>query len=179
MLHIILIAIAVIVVLFLIIVAMQPADFRITRSAAISATPEKVFPLVNVLKSWEIWSPWAKMDPNAKHVYEGPAAGIAAIMRWSGNRKVGVGVMTITESRPDELLRIKLDFLKPFKVTNIAEFTFQAQGGQTLVTWSMSGENNFMGKVFGLIINCDKMIGGDFEKGLAKMKWFVELASKK
>jgi hypothetical protein len=116
------------------------------------------------------------MDPVCKNTFEGAAAGTGAIFIWAGNKKVGEGRMTITESRPSELIRIKLEFLKPFKATNTAEFTFKSQGNQTLVTWSMSGKNNFMGKAFGLFVNCDKMVGGDFEKGLAAMKSVAETA---
>jgi hypothetical protein len=176
MLHIILIAIAAIVVIFIIIVAMRPNEFRVTRSAGIAAPPENFFPHVNDLHIWEAWSPWAKMDPVCKNTFEGAAAGTGAIFIWAGNKKVGEGRMTITESRPSELIRIKLEFLKPFKATNTAEFTFKSQGNQTLVTWSMSGKNNFMGKAFGLFVNCDKMAGGDFEKGLAAMKSVAETA---
>ena len=114
------------------------------------------------------------MDPNAKEVHEGPAAGAGAKMSWSGNNKVGEGSMTITESRPNDFVRFRLEFLKPFAATNTAEFTFKPQGNQTVVTWSMFGHNNFMGKAMGLIMNCDKMVGGQFEKGLAQLKSVAE-----
>lgn len=176
MLNIILIAIAAIVVLFIIVEAMRPNVFCVTRSAGIAAPPEKFSPHVNDLHKWEAWSPWTKMDPSCKNSYEGSPAGISAIFTWAGNKKVGEGRMTITESRPGELIRIKLEFFKPFKATNTAEFTFKPEGNQTVVTWGMLGKNNFMGKAFGLIMNCDKMVGGDFEKGLAAMKSVVETA---
>jgi hypothetical protein len=179
MLKIILVGIAIIVVLFVIIVAMQPADFRITRSAAIAAPPEAVFAQVNDLHNWEAWSPWAKLDPAAKSTYEGPAAGVGAAFAWSGNNKVGEGRMTITESRPDELVRFKLDFLKPFKGSNTAEFTFKPESNQTTVTWSMYGKYSFLPKAIGLFLNCDKMAGGQFETGLAQMKSVAEAASGK
>src|SRR5713226_7353069 len=179
MLKIILIALAVIVVLFVIIVAMQPADFRITRSAAIAAPPEAVFAQVNDLHNWEAWSPWAKLDPAAKSTYDGPAAGVGAAFAWSGNNKIGEGRMTITESRPNELVRFKLDFLKPLKGTNTAEFTFKPEGNQTAVTWSMYGKNKFLSKAVGLFMNCDKMVGGQFEQGLAQMNSVTEAATTK
>jgi uncharacterized protein YndB with AHSA1/START domain len=178
MLHIILIAIAAIVVLFIIIVAMQPSEFRVTRSAKMAAPPEKIFPHVNDMHKWEAWSPWAKLDPNAKNSFEGAPSGSGAAMKWEGNCKVGVGCMTITESKPGELIRFRLDFEKPMKATNTAEFTFKPEGNQTVVTWSMAGTNNFVGKFFGLIMGCDKMIGGQFEKGLAAIKSVVETAGK-
>src|SRR4030095_433305 len=116
--------------------------------------------------------------PNAKNTFEGPSAGEGAVFRWAGNKNVGEGSMTITESRPNDLIRIRLEFLKPFAATNATEFTFTPQGNQTLVTWTMSGKNNFIAKAIGLFIDCDKMIGGMFEKGLAQMKSLAEAAPK-
>ncbi len=179
MLKIILVSIAVIVVLFVIIVAMQPADFRVTRSATIAAPPDAVFVQVNDLHNWEAWSPWAKLDPAAKSTYEGPAAGVGAAFAWSGNNKIGEGRMTVIESRPNVLVRFKLDFLKPFKASNTAEFTFKPEGNQTAVTWSMYGKNNFLSKAVGLFMNCDKMVGGQFEQGLAQMNSVTEAATTK
>ena len=176
MLTYIIIGIAVFVVLFIIIVASRPSEFTAARSAKISAPPEKIFPHVNDLHKWEAWSPWAKLDPNAKHLYEGAPSGVGAVMSWEGNCQIGVGRMAITESHPSELVRFRLDFQKPMKATNLAEFTFKPDGGQTLVTWSMSGKNNFLMKAFGLFMNCDKMIGSQFDKGLASLKSLAEAA---
>ena len=173
----ILLALAFIAIIFFIIIAGRPDEFVVSRSTIISAPPEKVFPHVNDLHAWEAWSPWAKMDTNAKNAYEGAASGVGAAMSWDGNKKVGAGRMTIVESAPNGLIRIKLEFLKPFKATNTAEFTFKPDGNQTAVMWSMSGKNNFFFKAFGLFVNCDKMIGGDFEKGLAAMKAVTEAAA--
>ena len=172
----ILLALAVIAILFIILVAGQSDEFTVSRSAKISAPPEKIFPHVNDLHNWEAWSPWAKLDPNAKNSFEGAAFGVGAAMAWEGNCKVGVGRMTIIESQPSESIRFRLDFEKPMKATNIAEFTFKNEGGQTAVTWSMTGQKNFVGKFFHLIMSCDKMIGGQFEKGLAAIKTIVETA---
>jgi Polyketide cyclase / dehydrase and lipid transport len=170
--------VAAIVVAFLIVVAMQPSDFRITRSAKMSATPATVFAQVNDYHKWDAWSPWAKLDPNAKATFEGPTSGTGATMTWSGNDKVGEGRQTIIESRADDMIRIKLDFLKPFEATNTAEFTFKPEGDQTVVTWSMYGKNNFMGRAVSLFMDCDKMVGSEFEKGLASMKAIVEAPEK-
>jgi polyketide cyclase/dehydrase/lipid transport protein len=166
--------VAILVVGFLIVVSMQPDDFRISRSAKMSAPPSAVFTQVNDYHQWDAWSPWAKLDPNAKVTYEGPTSGEGAIFAWSGNDEVGVGRQTIVESRPDELVRIKLEFEKPFKATSTAEFTFKPEGDQTLVTWSMFGKNSFMCKAISLLMDCDKMVGSEFEKGLASMKAVVE-----
>jgi hypothetical protein len=114
-----------------------------------------------------------------KQAYEGAPTGIGAIYTWTGNKEVGEGRMTIIESRPSDLIRIKLEFFKPFRATNTAEFTFKPEGNQTSVTWSMTGKNNFMAKAVHLFMNMDKMIGGQFEKGLAQMKSVVEGAPKR
>ena len=78
----ILIGIAAVIVLFVIIVALQPGQYRVSRSATIPAAPAVVFEHVNDLHKWETWSPWAKMDPNAKTTFEGPATGVGAVMAW-------------------------------------------------------------------------------------------------
>ena len=174
----ILLAIAVIVVVLTVIVALQPAEFRVVRSATISAPSPAVFGQVNDFHKWEAWNPWAKIDPAMKQGYEGALAGVGAIYTWAGNNEVGEGRMTITESRPSELIRIKLEFFKPIAGNSIAEFTFKPEGNQTAVTWSMAGENNFMAKAIHLIMNMDKMVGGQFEKGLAQMKSVAEAAGK-
>lgn len=175
----ILIAIGVIVIVFLIVVALQPAEFRVVRSANMSAAPAVVFAQVNDFHKWEAWSPWEKLDPALKRTYEGPAEGTGAIYRWVGNNQVGEGSMTITESRPSDLIRMKLEFLKPFASTADTEFTFKPEGNQTAVTWSMAGKNNFMAKAMCLFMKMDKMIGGQFEQGLAQMKSLVEAPAAK
>src|SRR6266850_7788617 len=172
----ILIALAVIVLAFIAIVVTRPAEFRVVRSATIAAPAPAVFAQVNELRKWEAWSPWAKRDPAMKQTYDGTPAGTGAITAWAGNKDVGEGRMTITESRPSELIRIKLEFFKPFAATNTAEFTFKPEGNQTVVTWSLSGKRNFMLKAVGLFMNMDKMVGGEFEDGLAQMKSVVEAA---
>ena len=165
----ILIIVGVAIVGLIIVAAMRPSEFRISRSALIAAPPDVVFPHVNDLHNWEAWSPWAKVDPNAKTNYEGPTSGPGAVFSWAGNCKIGEGSMTITESRPNDFVRFRLEFLKPFKGTNLAEFTFQPEGGQTRVTWAMSGRYGFVPKLMGLFMNCDKMVGAQFEKGLADL----------
>jgi len=133
---------------------------------------------VNDFHNWEAWSPWAKGDPAMKKAYEGAPAGTGAISTWAGNSEVGEGRTTIVESRPNELIRITLEMFKPFAATNTVEFTFMSEGNQTVVTWSMVGKSNFIAKAVHLFMNIDKMVGGDFEKGLAQMKSVVEAAPK-
>jgi len=173
----ILIAIALILIALVIVVAMQPSEFRVVRTATMSAPAPVVFAQVNDFHNWEAWSPWAKLDPAMKKTYEGAPAGTGATYTWAGNDQVGEGRTTITESRPSDLIKMKLEFVKPFAATNTVEFTFKPEGDQTAVTWSMAGKNNFMGKAVGLFMNMDKMVGGDFEKGLASLKAVTEVAA--
>src|SRR3989442_13971486 len=174
----ILIALAVIVIVLVVVVAMQPSEFRVVRSATISAPAPAVFAQVNDFHKWEAWNPWGKIDPAMKQTYEGAPSGTGAIYTWAGNKEVGEGRMTITESHPSDLIKIKLEFIKPWSATNATNFAFKLLGNQTAVTWTMDGDNNFMGKAFGLFMNMDKMVGGDFEKGLAQMKSVAEAASR-
>jgi Polyketide cyclase / dehydrase and lipid transport len=168
-------AVVTVVVVFLIVVALQPSDFKVERSATIRAPAPAAFAQVNDFNNWRAWSPWEKIDPALKRQYEGPQAGTGAVYAWQGNKDVGEGRMTITESRPGELVRIKLEFFKPFAATNSAEFRFNPTGAEgTAVTWTMTGQNNFLAKAICLFVDMDKMVGGMFEQGLAQMKSVVE-----
>jgi uncharacterized protein YndB with AHSA1/START domain len=170
----ILLALAFIAIIFIIVITGRPDEFTVTRAASIAAPPERIFPHVNDLHKWEAWSPWAKLDPNAKNTFSGADAGAGAAMAWEGSKKVGAGQMTITESQPSGLIRFRLDFQKPMQATNTAEFTFRTEGNQTIVTWNMAGKNSLMGKIFGLFMDFEKMCGGQFEKGLASLKAVAE-----
>jgi hypothetical protein len=172
----ILIALAVVVAGLVVVIALQPADFRVSRTATIAAPAPVVFAQVNDFHNWTAWSPWAKLDPTMKQTYEGAAAGPGAVYAWVGNREVGEGRMTIVESRPSDLIRVKLDFVKPFAGTSVAEFTFRPEGDRTAVTWTMTGEKNFVAKAIHLVMNMDRMIGDQFDKGLAAMKTVAEAA---
>jgi len=143
-----------------------------------AAPPATVFAQVNDFHKWEAWNPWAKIDPAMKETYEGAPAGVGAVYTWAGNNEVGTGRMTISESRPGELVRIKMEFLKPFAATHTAEFAFKPEGDGTAVTWSMFGKNDFLAKAMCLFMDMDKMGGGMFEKGLADMKAVAEAAPK-
>jgi len=170
-------AIAAIVVVFLVVVAMQPSDFKVERSATMRAPAPAAFAQVNDFQKWQAWSPWEKVDPALKRQYEGPKAGTGAVYAWQGNKDVGEGRMTITESKPAELVRIKLEFFQPFAATNQADFTFKPAGDGTTVTWTMTGQNNFLSKAICMFVNMDKMVGGMFEQGLTQMKTVVERSS--
>jgi hypothetical protein len=177
MLIIILVAIAVVLATAIGIVAMQPSAFAVTRTATFSAPPAAVFAQVDDFHCWQAWSPWAKIDPACVNTFSGPAAGVGASFSWNGNKKVGAGRMTISASNKHELVRIDLQFTRPFRARNVAEFTFTQAGNQTIISWTMNGRNGLIGKAFAMFVDCDKMIGGDFEKGLAAMKSVVETSS--
>lgn len=179
MLKKILIGLALVIIVPLIVVALQPSEYRVTRSVTMAAPPEAVFPHVNELKKWAAWNPWEKIDPNMKLTYEGPEAGVGASYSWVGNKEVGEGRMSITDSRPNESVKFKLEFFKPMAGVSDADFTFKPLGNQTEVTWAMSGRNNFIAKAFCLFMNMDKMIGGQFEKGLADLKAVAETEAKR
>src|SRR6188768_204599 len=172
----VLLALAIIAILLFIIIVGRPDEFKVVRSATITAPPTAVFEQVNDFHKWDAWSPWAKLDPACKNTFSGAAAGPGAGFAWDGNNKVGAGRMTITDSQLPEVIRINLEFLRPFKSTNATEFTIRSQGNQTVVIWSMTGKSNFICKVFGLIMDGDKMVGKDFEKGLAGIKAITETA---
>ena len=163
----ILIALAVIVLVFGVVVAMQPSEFRIARTATISAPAPVVFAQVNDFRKWEAWSPYEKLDPAMKRTYEGAPAGTGAMYTWAGNNQAGEGRSTITESRP-----------RPFAATSTAEFTFKPEGNRTAVTWSLAGNKNFTAKAVHLFMNMDRMVGGQFEEGLARLKSVAEAAAK-
>lgn len=171
-------AVAVLLLVLSVVVAMQPEDYRVERSAEMAAKPEVVFAQINDFHNWNGWSPWAKLDPNAKNTFEGPTSGEGAKFAWAGNDQVGEGQMTIVESKPSERILMKLEFIKPMAGVCDTEFVFKDGGEKTKVTWIMSGKNDFMGKAFSLVMDCDDMIGKDFEKGLASIKAIVEAPPK-
>jgi len=156
------------------VIAIQPDDFRVARSATMPAPPAVIFDNVNNFHNWEAWSPWAKLDPAAKSVFDGPTSGEGAYFSWDGNSEVGAGSMKIVESRPHELIRIQLDFVRPFAGTNKVAFTFEPKGDGTVVTWNMAGKKNFMAKAIGFVMDCEEMVGGQLDQGLANMKSIVE-----
>jgi hypothetical protein len=168
---------AVIVVGFFLIIAMQSGSFRVERSTSISAPSATVFGNVNDLHRWDAWSPWIGVDANLQQTYEGPSAGVGSVYSWVG-KKTGAGRMTIIESRSNQLVKIKLEFFKPFKATNTVDFTFQPQGNQSTVTWAMYGPKNMIAKAMHMMVSMDKMVGGEFEQGLAKLKAVSEGAAK-
>lgn len=170
----ILVVLAILIAAVLIIAAFQPSEFRVVRTEVIAAPPERIFPEVNDFHRWLAWSPYEKVDPAMQRTFEGPAAGVGAVYGWSGNRNIGSGRMTMTESRPSDRIGIKLEFFTPMAGVCQASFTFQPEAGQTRVTWEMTGRNNYVAKIFCLFMNMDKMVGGQFAQGLAELKKVAE-----
>ncbi len=180
MLKIILIVIAIVAVLmiaFLAYAATKPDTFSIQRSININASAENIFPLINDFHQQSRWSPFDK-DPNMKTVYSGPDSGVGATYEWDGNKDVGKGRIAITASSPNTKAVMQLDMIKPMQATNEVVFTLQPQGDATQVTWLMHGRQTFpfkvMGTIMDLFVDCDKMVGNDFEKGLNKLKTLAE-----
>ena len=154
----------------------QPDAFRVERTTSINAPPEKVFALITDLRGWSAWSPWEKKDPAMKRTYSGAARGEGSVYEWDGNREIGKGRMEIADTAPPSKVVIKLDFLKPFEAHNLAEFTLEPRGNATNVTWAIHGPNLFIGKVMSVFFSMDKMIGKEFETGLANLKTVAEAA---
>ena len=153
--------------------ATKPDSFRVQRVVLINAPSDKVFPLINDIKAWTVWSPYEKKDPAMKRTYGAVTAGKGATYAWEGNKEVGQGSMEIVESSPQKIV-IKLDFLKPFEAHNIGEFMLEPKGDSTAVTWAIYGPSPYMSKVVGTFMNIDDLIGRDFEKGLADLKAAAE-----
>lgn len=154
--------------------SLKPNVFSVSRSAVIDAPAEAVFAKLVDFRAWKDWSPWAKLDPNATETFDGPQSGVGSSFAWSGNRKVGAGRMTILECVRDELLRMRLEFQRPMQATSMACFELKPESSGTRLIWSMSGKNDFRAKLFSLFVNCEKLVGGDFERGLANLKALVE-----
>ncbi|MEH2512139.1 hypothetical protein V1291_003493 [Nitrobacteraceae bacterium AZCC 1564] len=174
MLRKILFGLVALVVVLITVIIIQPSEYRVSRTLTMAAPPQDIFAQLNDFHRWEAWSPWAKLDPKAKVSFEGPAAGKGAIFAWSGNSKVGEGRMTLVESTPDSFVRTRTDFVKPFVGSSYSEFTLRPEGNSTAVSWTMFGQNDFIGKAMCLVISMDKMLGGEMEKGLTSIKGLVE-----
>lgn len=170
----ILIAIAIVLAVVAILAAFQSSSYRVVRTAKFAAPPASVFAQSNDLRKYQTWNPFGKSDSKASYVYEGPPTGVGSILKWSGTGQTGEGTMTIVESRPNESVRYRLIFIRPMAGTGDMALTFQAQGSQTLVTWTMEGDKNYLAKLMGLFMNMDKMMGGAFERGLAELKTIAE-----
>jgi uncharacterized protein YndB with AHSA1/START domain len=174
--------IAFVVVLLLVVVvgavlayaATKPDVFHVQRSASVKAPPDKIFPLINDFRSWASWSPYEHKDPAMKKTYSGAATGKGAIYEWDGDKNVGSGRIEIADTTPPSRLAIKLDMIKPFAASNRVEFTLQPQGDTTNVTWTMNGHTPYLAKIMHVFLDMDRMVGQDFETGLANLKALAE-----
>lgn len=172
-----LIALAVLIIalgIVLAIAAGRPDRFRIERATTIGAPPESIFPLIADFHRWRTWSPYEDRDPAMQRTYNGAPNGPGAIYAWDGNKQIGSGRMEITEATPSTRIAIKLEFFKPFKANNTAEFSFEPTTTGTRVIWAMHGTSPFMSKLMGLVFDMDKLVGKDFEVGLQKLKVLAE-----
>ncbi len=150
-------------------------NYVVERSTTIAAPPGDVFSRVGNLERWDDFSPWAELDPDMTKEYSGEPGSVGSSYHWNGNRKVGEGQMTIRATTPDECVALDLRFVKPFKSESLTELELKPSGDGTEVTWRMTGARTFMVKVMGLFgKGMDKMVGPDFEKGLAKLKSVTE-----
>ena len=154
----------------------KPATFRIERMTSIAAPPEKVYANIEDFHRWPDWQPWEHLDPHMNKRFSGPEHGQGAVYEWQGNKEVGKGRMTIIAARPNERVVVRLEFLEPFPADNRAVFTLVPKAGVTEVSWAMEGPNSFMGKVISVFVDMDKMLGGDFQRGLATLKQLSEAA---
>lgn len=170
----ILIGLAVLIVALLGYAATKPDTFRLERSMSINAAPETIFAHINDFRAWGNWSPWEKLDPALQRTHSGAAIGTGAVYEWKGNSEVGAGRMEIMESFPSSKINIKLNFIEPFTAQNITEFTLAPEGNATKVTWAMQGPNPFLSKLMSIFFNMDKVVGKDFETGLANLKTVAE-----
>lgn len=168
-------AVLVVAVVVVIVLAWRKPDtFRVQRSAFVQAPPDRVFPLVIDFHKWAAWSPWERMDPDLKRTFSGSPSGVGAVYEWSGNKKVGQGRMEIVEAAAPSRVAIRLDFIKPFEAHSRVELAFAGRDGGTDVTWTMESGQPFLFKVMSLVMNMDRMIGKDFEAGLANLKAVAE-----
>jgi len=170
----ILLALLAVIVLFAIYVATRPNTYRIERASTIAASPATLYPMIADFHRWPEWSPFEKLDPQMKRELSGAQSGVGAVYAWAGNKDAGEGRMTITEATPDQDVTIRLEFLKPIPGSSTARFALGPAEGGTQVRWIMEGDHNFVSKAMCVFVSMDKMMGGDFEKGLAQMKTAAE-----
>lgn len=166
----ILIGLVAVIFILLIVIALQPGDFRVERSATLAASPAALFEQVNDHHKFAKWNPWMELDPNVTNTYSGAESGVGAVCSWQGNSEIGKGSSTIIESKPNELVRFKMDWIEPMQGTSTVDFTFKPDGDKTRVTWAMYGPQTFMGKAVSLVMDCEKMCGPQFEKGLLNLE---------
>lgn len=160
--------------IFLTYIAVQPPQYQVAREITISASAETIFPYINNAKKMNSWNPWIELAPKSKVTFSGPEEGVNATTSWTGDENLGTGSATVVESIPNSLVKTRLEYTKPYVMTQAAQITLKPTSNQTIVRWSVSGENTFVGRLFCYFMDMDKMVGGAFEKGLAKLKILIE-----
>ncbi|UVK39695.1 SRPBCC family protein [Mesorhizobium sp. AR10] len=170
MLTTILVILVVLIAALLIYAATRPDSFTVSRATSINASPEAIFPMINDFRRWSLWSPYEKLDPEMKRTFSGNDSGKGAAYAWHSGGKAGIGRMEITNSVPSSLIALKLDFEKPFKANNTVDFILTPSGNATAVSWAMHGRYPFIAKLMGVFMNFDRLVGKDFEVGLANLK---------
>jgi uncharacterized protein YndB with AHSA1/START domain len=155
--------------------SMSASDtYTVERSAVVQADPERVYEQIVDFHRWPAWSPWEDVDPDLRRTYAGPDEGVGSVYEWTGNRKAGAGRMEITHAARPSRVVVDLRFLKPFKSTSTTTFTLTPEGDGTRVTWTMTGSRTLALRVMGVFTSMDKLVGGDFEKGLARLRAVAE-----
>ncbi len=167
-----LLGLAGLIAIILVVAAFKSPDFRVERSLTIAAKPEAIFPWFDSHKKFNDFNPWLKLDPEAKVTYEGPETGVGAASAWEG-KQTGKGKATTVESKPNELIRLRMDWIEPMEGVSTVDYIFKPEGDKTTVTWAMYGKSNFMGRIFSVFMNCDSMCGPQFEQGLAAVAKIV------
>jgi hypothetical protein len=155
---------------------MKPSHFETAREVTINASPDKIFPYVNTRTLANSWNPWLRMDAQAKFTTSGPEVGVGARTSWDDGKQLGTGSATVTESVPNQSVRVKLEYQKPFQMTQDAVYLLKPKGNQTTVVWKVEGEQSFMGKLMCTFMNMDDRVGKVFVQGLGELKTMVEAA---
>lgn len=179
MLKKILLGVAVLLAVLVAVIVTRPDTFQVERTQTVAAPAAVAYAQVADFRNWKAWSPWEKLDPAMKTSFSGTLGEVGSTYEWSGNSDVGIGKMTVTETKPGESVRIKLEFIEPYASTSDSVFTFAPQGAGTQVKWVMKGDHNFMSKAMGLFMDMDAMIGKDFEKGLAQLSTHAEAVAQR
>lgn len=167
-----------VIAILVVVASFQSDEMKVTRSSVIPATPDAVYAVVNDFSKWMSWSPWSGLDPEMKHRLEGPTHGVGAKFHWEGNMECGAGTSHLTATKPNEYVHMRIDMTRPMEGSTEVQFIFAPEGAGTKVTWAMQGKKPFIGKLMGLFMDCEKMCGDDFEKGLANLTKVLAAAPK-
>lgn len=181
MLEAILIGVAGVLVVLVAVAARRPSAYHVERKLEVAAPTDVVFGVLDDLHQFAgvlvlFGSPLEQLDPNMQKTFDGPASGVGQSYAWSGN-KAGKGKMTIEDSVPGQQVGMKLEFVKPMASTATCALTLAGTPTGSLVTWSMRGNHNFIGKAFGMFMNMDNLLGADIDKGLARLKTLAEAST--